>query len=71
MADDKEKDAGRHGSTSNEDARAKTTLDEQTLPAQDRGKDVWLFLAGATVLQIVAWGDYECRLALTTSVTDF
>ena len=30
--------------------------DNVHLPAQDGGKRAWLFLAGAAVIEIVAWG---------------
>lgn len=29
---------------------------EETLPPQDGGKGAWIFLAGAAIIEIVAWG---------------
>lgn len=36
--------------------RAVDMSKEDTFPPQDRGKGAWLFLAGASIIEIVAWG---------------
>lgn len=36
---------------------ADVLIDERSLPAQDGGRQAWLFLAGAAVIEIVAWGN--------------
>ena len=38
------------------DAVEGAVSNEQNLPAQDGGRQAWLFLAGAAAIEIVAWG---------------
>ena len=44
-----------------------SVVEEQILPAQDGGKPAWLFLMGAAIIEIVAWGilsRYICELRI-------
>ena len=44
-------------SSAESDATAGTSSNGPELPAQDGGRQAWLFLAGAAVIEIVAWGE--------------
>ncbi|KAL9012051.1 MAG: hypothetical protein Q9173_003154 [Seirophora scorigena] len=60
MPADEEKQAANEIPTAKGAAVVDAASSRPTLPAQDGGKQAWLFLAGAAVIEIVAWGFPYC-----------
>lgn len=56
MTADEEKHVGSETLAAQSDAVVGAVSNEQNIPAQDGGRQAWLCLAGAAVIDIVIWG---------------
>ena len=70
MTLDEEKHEASKKSAASDDMIAATAVAEHTLPAQDGGKQAWLFLVGAAAIEIVVWGEFFRWLFSTAAVNN-
>ena len=57
MGIDEENRPGGDKSVVGVDTINKSAAAEEIFPPQDGGKGAWIFLAGAAIIEIVAWGE--------------
>jgi hypothetical protein len=57
------------GHDTHEPAVPPTDVVEPTYPPQDGGKGAWMFLFGACIIEITAWGTYNLLSGLSNVLT--